>query len=68
MWTWIKHVPRGKCISRLKHYWNGPAKLLEDAGSDNWIIECGWKRGEQMLVHGSACVNYRARDVGGWAR
>jgi hypothetical protein len=62
MFVWIKHVPRGKGISKLKHTWKGPAKLLEYAGYDNWVVECGWKRGERMLIHASSCVSYHESD------
>ena len=54
MFVWIKHVPRGKGISK----WKGPAKILENAGYDNWIVECGWNRNARLLVHSSACVRY----------
>ena len=58
MFVWIKHIPRGKGISKLKHTWKGPAKIIENAGYDNWVVECGWNRNARMLVHSSACVRY----------
>ena len=61
MYVWLDLVARGRGISKLKHRWRGPARLVEEVGFDNWRVFCAWD-GQDRLVHSSACVPYYADD------
>ncbi|RHY12444.1 hypothetical protein DYB36_009515 [Aphanomyces astaci] len=58
MLVWIGRVSRSKGVSKLKHRFRGPARLVEDAGFDNWRVECLWDKNAPLLVHSSECLPY----------
>jgi hypothetical protein len=58
MWVWIARVSRDKGVSKLKHRFRGPARLVEAVGFDNWRVECLWDHGAPLLVHASECLPF----------
>ncbi|RHY80623.1 hypothetical protein DYB37_011842 [Aphanomyces astaci] len=58
MLVWIARVSRDKGVSKLKHRFRGPARLVENAGFDNWRVECLWNHEAPLLVHASECIPY----------
>eukprot|EP00644_Phytophthora_capsici_P001694 jgi/Phyca11/107793/e_gw1.14.352.1 len=36
--VWVLKPPKGKGITKLAHQWVGPAKVVQDAGYDNWEV------------------------------
>ena len=61
MYFWLDLIARGRGISKLKHRWRGPARLVAEVGFDNWRVFCAWD-GQDRLVNSSACVPYYADD------
>ncbi|RHZ33526.1 hypothetical protein DYB31_010333 [Aphanomyces astaci] len=61
LYVWIWYPAKGKGLSKLKHRWRGPARLVADVGFDNWKVVCAWN-GQPRIVHSSACVPYFADD------
>ncbi|EGZ10077.1 hypothetical protein PHYSODRAFT_372996, partial [Phytophthora sojae] len=56
--VWVLGPPRGKGITKLAHQWVGPARIVEDAGFDNWRV-VREDTGEHLVVHCSFLVTSR---------
>ncbi|ETN08093.1 hypothetical protein PPTG_11961 [Phytophthora nicotianae INRA-310] len=55
--VWVLKPPRGKGVTKLAHQWVGPAKLAENVGFDNWLVERQDLQ-ESLIVHTSFLVSY----------
>ncbi|GMF62727.1 unnamed protein product [Phytophthora fragariaefolia] len=56
--VWVLRRPRGRAIPKLAHQWVGPAKIVQDAGYDNWEVVRD-DNGERLITHSSFLVNSR---------
>ncbi|POM76638.1 Hypothetical protein PHPALM_6101 [Phytophthora palmivora] len=54
--VWVLRPPRGRGITKLAHQWLGPARIVGDAGFDNWKVRRE-DTGEHMVVHCSFLVS-----------
>ncbi|EGZ24714.1 hypothetical protein PHYSODRAFT_375184, partial [Phytophthora sojae] len=54
--VWVLRPPRGKGLTKLTHQWLGPARIVVDAGFDNWKVERE-DTGEHLIVHCSFLVS-----------
>lgn len=55
--VWVLKPPRGKGVTKLAHQWVGPAKILEDAGHDNWLVK-RLDTGAELVTHCSFVTKY----------
>ncbi|GMF51293.1 unnamed protein product [Phytophthora fragariaefolia] len=55
--VWILKPPRGKGVTKLAHQWVGPAKVIRDAGYDNWRV-IREDNDDDLLVHSSFMLSY----------
>ncbi|EGZ11290.1 hypothetical protein PHYSODRAFT_520168, partial [Phytophthora sojae] len=53
--VWVLRPPRGKGITKLAHKWLGPARIVADAGFDNWEV-LREDNDERVITHCSFLV------------
>ena len=59
--VWFYCPPRASGVSKLRHAWRGPMRILEDAGYDNYLLlELATRR--KVVAHSSFLVSYVLPD------
>lgn len=60
--VWAFRAPRVHGITKLRHGWRGPARLIVDAWFDNWRVEFSVDK-SAMIVHVSSLVDYHLTEA-----
>lgn len=58
--VWVYNPPRGPKPTKYVHQWMGPMRIIESAGSDNFVLQREDKTGapEVIIAHVSFLVSY----------
>ncbi|OWZ10377.1 Gag-pol fusion protein, partial [Phytophthora megakarya] len=58
--VWVHNPPRGKKATKFVHQWQGPLRIIEPAGYDNFVLRREDKKGkvETVIAHVSFLVSY----------
>ncbi|KAF1332497.1 Enzymatic polyprotein, partial [Globisporangium splendens] len=61
MLVWVFKIPRGNKITKFRHTWRGPAKVMQSAGYDNYRVR-HLDNDEESIAHASMLLPYFYSD------
>lgn len=61
MMVWVFRAPKGPGVTKLRHGWRGPTKIVQSVGFDNFEVEF-FEDATRMVVHVSCLNEYHTSD------